>query len=101
MKHVQRNISPSICAFLPPDRGRRPGSKSSPARRQRSTQTAIFRAAAQPLTFVIIVAGLFIELHARLAPPPPPPPPPGIGATATVHGAQRVLLWAEACRPAM
>jgi hypothetical protein len=101
MKHVQRNISPPIRAFLPPSRGLS-GLKSSPARPQRSSQTAIFRAAAPTLIFAILVAGLLVELRARLAPPPPPPPPPGIGAAVTVHGntvAQRALIWAEARWP--
>jgi hypothetical protein len=106
---VQRNISPSISAFPPPDRGHL-GPAPPPARRQHhqpqdtaapSSQTAIFRAAAPPLIFAVLVAGLLVELSARFA-PPPPPPLPGVGATVTVVGntaAQSVLIWAEARWP--
>ena len=85
MKRVQRNITPPISTLPPPDYGHS-GPKSSPARRQRSLQKALFHAAAPPLIFAILVAGILVEVRARLAPPPPPPPPPGIGATLTVHG---------------
>ena len=113
---LDRNLSPSISTFPPPDHGRA-GLESSPAHRQHherqgrdisstSSQTAIFYAAAPPLVFAVIVAGLLVELRMRLVPPPPPPPLlPGIGATTvTVVGntaAQRVLIWAEARWPGM
>ncbi|KAN0137435.1 hypothetical protein V8E53_004880 [Lactarius tabidus] len=107
--NAQRNISPSFSAS-PPDRGHLSHTSPQAHHQHRqfrdtaapSSQTAIFRAAAPPLIFAVLVAGLLVELRARLAPPPPPPPPPGIGATVTVVGntaAQRVLIWAEARWP--
>ena len=104
MKRVQRNISPPISTFPSSDRGLRLGLKALSAHCQRSSQKAIFRATAQPLIFAILVAGLLVELRARLAPPPPPPPPPSISTTVTIHGntiAQCVLIWAEAHWPGM
>jgi hypothetical protein len=107
---VQRNKSSSISAF-PLDRSHL-GPASLPTRRQHhqlhdtaapSSQTAIFRAAAPPLIFAVLVAGLLVELRARLA-PPPPPPLPGVSATVNVVGntaAQSVLIWAEARWPGM
>jgi hypothetical protein len=65
-----------------------------------TSQTAIFRSAAPPLLFAVLVAGLLIELRMRLAPPPPPLP----GVTATVQGttvAQSALIWAEERWPGM
>ena len=91
-----------------PDSGRQ-GPAPPPARHahhQRqatasSPQTAIFRTAAPPLIFAVLVAGLLVELRMRLAPPPPAIPEallPGI----TVRGntvAQSALMWAEARWP--
>ncbi|KAI9509452.1 hypothetical protein F5148DRAFT_1148277 [Russula earlei] len=67
-------------------------------RRQRTTNSprAMFRAAAPPILFVIVIAGLLVELRARLTLPLPPPPP---GVTVSMRGntvMQRALIWAEA-----
>ncbi|KAI0248454.1 hypothetical protein BJV78DRAFT_1235963 [Lactifluus subvellereus] len=74
-----------------------------PYHRRKTTpsQMALFRAAAPPIIFAILVAGLLVELRARLA-SPLPQAPPGIavsmrGNTAT----QRVLIWAEARWPGL
>lgn len=114
-ERTQRNKSPPISIFPPPNRSRA-GHASPPARRQHherqgrgpastSSQTVIFRAAAPPLVFAVLVAGLLVELRMRLAPPLPPQSLPIIGATTvTVVGntaAQRVLIWAEARWPGM
>ncbi len=66
----------------------------------------MFRAAAPPLLFAVLVAGLLVELRARLAPPPPMPAAlPGRGsATVTVWGntvAQVALIWAEGRWPGL
>ncbi|KAH9035138.1 hypothetical protein EDB83DRAFT_2678086 [Lactarius deliciosus] len=109
---VQRDISPpsvgTRTAFPPPEHGY-PDPVPPPARRphrQRqkiaSSQTAMFRAAAPPLVFAVLVTGLLVELRARLA--PPPPTPGGSGTTVTVLGnsiAQRALIWAEVRWPGL
>ena len=63
------------------------------------SQRALFRTAAPPLLFSILIAGLLVELRARLASPLPAAPP---GITVSVQGdtiAQRALLWAESRWP--
>lgn len=113
MKHKTSPSAGTRTASSPPDRGR-PDLVSPPARRphrQRqkiaSSQTAMFRAAAPPLIFAVLVTGLLVELRARLAPPPPIPaalPGGGADATVTVLGntiAQRVLIWAEVRWPGL
>ncbi|KAI9432582.1 hypothetical protein H4582DRAFT_2061647 [Lactarius indigo] len=117
-ENVQRDIPPSTrtrTGFPPPPppyRGR-PGPASLTAHRphhprQKTTpsQTAMFRAAAPPLVFAVLITGLLVELRARLAPPPPIPAalPGGGSATVTVLGssiAQRVLIWAEVRWPGL
>ncbi|KAH9166384.1 hypothetical protein EDB89DRAFT_2004009 [Lactarius sanguifluus] len=109
---TQDDISPSAgtrAAFPPPPDHDRPDLVSPPARRphrQRqkiaSSQTAMFRAAAPPLVFAVLVTGLLVELRARLA--PPPPTPGGGGTTVAVLGnsiAQRALIWAEVRWPGL
>jgi hypothetical protein len=59
------------------------------------SQRAIFRAAAPPLLYSFVIAGLLIELRARLASPLPEAPP---GLAISVQGntiTQRALIWAE------
>lgn len=59
------------------------------------SQKALFRTAAPPLLFVILIAGLLVELRARLASPLPEAPQ---GLAVSVQGdtiMQRALIWAE------
>ena len=65
------------------------------------SQSALFRSAAPPLLFSILIAGLLVELRARLASPLPEAPP---GITVSVHGntvTQRALIWAESLWPGL
>ncbi|KAH9057230.1 hypothetical protein EDB87DRAFT_1632411 [Lactarius vividus] len=108
---MQDDISPQVSpsagtrtAFPPTAGCGYPDPATPPARRphrQRqeiaSSQTAMFRAAAPPLVFAVLVTGLLVELRTRLAPPPPMPTALPGDATVTVLGntiAQRVLIWA-------
>ena len=107
MTEIPRAISTRPTTAFPPSpdssghRGR-PASITvpHPHRHPRpSSQTAIFRSAAPPLVFAILLAGLLVELRTRLAPPPPIPAALG---TITVRGttaAQSALIWAEARWP--
>lgn len=63
------------------------------------SQKALFRAAAPPLLFAILIAGLLVELRARLASPFPEAPQ---GLAVSVQGdtiMQRALIWAESRWP--
>ena len=65
------------------------------------SQRALFRTAAPPLVFSILIAGLLVELRARLASPIPEAPP---GITVSVQGntiMQRALIWAESRWPGL
>ncbi|KAF8494157.1 hypothetical protein F5888DRAFT_674566 [Russula emetica] len=65
------------------------------------SQRALFRTAAPPLLFSILIAGLLVELRARLASPLPEAPP---GITVSVRGntvMQRALIWAESRWPGL
>ena len=65
------------------------------------SERALFRAAALPLLFSVIIAGLLVELRARLASPLPEVPP---GLTVAVQGntiTQRALIWAETRWPGL
>ena len=65
------------------------------------SQMALFRAAAPPIILAILVAGLLIELRARLASLLPQAPP---GVAVSMHGnsaMQRVLIWAETRWPGL
>ena len=60
---------------------------------------ALFRAAAPPLLFSILIAGLLVELRARLAQPLPEAPP---GLAVSLQGntfMQGALIWAESRWP--
>jgi hypothetical protein len=62
---------------------------------------ALFRAAAPPIVFAIFIAGLLVELRARLASPLPHTP---LGVDVSIHGntsMQRALIWAEARWPGL
>lgn len=64
-------------------------------------QRALFRTAAPPLLFSILIAGLLVELRVRLASPLPEAPP---GITVSVQGStamQRALIWAEGHWPGL
>ena len=68
-------------------------------KRSSLSQKALFRTAAPPLLFSILIAGLLVELRARLASPLPAAPP---GITVSMQGntiAQRTLIWAESHWP--
>lgn len=65
------------------------------------SQRTLFRTAAPPLLFSILIAGLLVELRARLASPLPEAPP---GITVSVQGntiMQRALIWAEGRWPGL
>jgi hypothetical protein len=65
------------------------------------SQRALFRTAAPPLLFSILIAGLLVELRARVASPLPEAPP---GITVSVQGdtiMQRALVWAESRWPGL
>jgi hypothetical protein len=65
------------------------------------SQRALFRTAAPPLLFSILIAGLLVELRARLASPLPEAP---LGITVSVQGntiMQRALIWAESRWPGL
>lgn len=76
--------------------------RSDPHPRSKKTalsQKALFRAAAPPLLFAILIAGLLVELRARLASPLPEAPQ---GLAVSVQGdtiMQRALIWAESRWP--
>jgi hypothetical protein len=77
-----------------PPAHQRSGSHPHPQKTALS-QKALFRAAAPPLLFSILIAGLLVELRARLAQPLPEAPP---GLAVSVQGntaMQRALIWAE------
>jgi hypothetical protein len=81
-----------------PPAHRRSGSHPGP-KKSAISQKAIFRAAAPPLLFSILIAGLLVELRARLASPLPEAPP---GLAVSVQGntvTQRALIWAESRWP--
>ncbi|KAI0293705.1 hypothetical protein B0F90DRAFT_1670742 [Multifurca ochricompacta] len=60
-----------------------------------TSQMRMFRAAAPPTVFAILIAGLLIELRARLA-SPLPEAPPGVAVSMRGNTAmQSVLIWAE------
>jgi hypothetical protein len=62
-------------------------------------QTPLFHATAPPILFSILIAGLLVELRARLATPLPAAPP---GFTVSAHAdtaLQRALIWAESRWP--
>ena len=63
------------------------------------SQKALFRAAAPPVLFSILIAGLLVELRARLAQPLPEAPP---GLAVSLQGntlMQGALIWAESRWP--
>jgi len=65
------------------------------------SQGALFRTAAPPILFSILIAGLLVELRARLASPLPEAPQ---GITVSVQGdtiMQRALIWAESRWPGL
>ncbi len=65
------------------------------------SQNTLFRAAAPPLLFSILIAGLLIELRARLASPLPEALP---GITVSVQGntmMQHALIWAGSRWPGL
>jgi hypothetical protein len=88
-------------AVIPPahqHQHQRSGSHPLPQKTAPS-QSALFRTAAPPLLFSILIAGLLIELRARLASPIPSAPP---GLAVSVRGdtiTQRALVWAESRWP--
>jgi hypothetical protein len=70
-------------------------------KRSALSQGALFRTAAPPLLFSILIAGLLVELRACLASPLPEAPP---GITVSVQGntiMQRALIWAESRWPGL
>jgi len=76
-----------------------PKSHPHPPKLVLSHQQALFRAAAPPLLFSILIAGLLVELRARLASPLSEPPP---GLAVSLQGntfMQRALVWAESRWP--
>lgn len=93
------STSPTPTAVIPPAHHR---SGSHP--RLKNTvlsQKALFRAAAPPLLFSILIAGLLVELRARLASPLPEAPP---GLAVSVQGntiTQHALIWAESYWPGL
>ncbi|KAI0296121.1 hypothetical protein B0F90DRAFT_1669887 [Multifurca ochricompacta] len=65
------------------------------ARKIATSQMRMFHAAAPPTVFAILIAGLLIELRARLA-SPLPEAPPGVAVSMRGNTAmQSVLIWAE------
>jgi hypothetical protein len=65
------------------------------------SQRSLFSTAAPPLLFSILIAGLLVELRARLASPLPEAPP---GIAVSVQGntvMQRALIWAESRWPGL
>ncbi|KAH9972325.1 hypothetical protein BGW80DRAFT_1252843 [Lactifluus volemus] len=68
------------------------------------SQMVLFRAAAPPILFAILIAVLLIELRARLASPLPHSTPLPLGVDVSIHGntsMQRALIWAEARWPGL
>jgi hypothetical protein len=69
------------------------------------SQIVLFRAAAPPVLFAVLIAGLLVELRARVASPPAPAPPPDAlppGVAVSMRGntaMQRALAWAESHWP--
>ena len=89
--HTTGTPTPPRTAAAPPEDSRRKKTSAS----AHSSQIAIFRTAAPPILFAVLLAGLVIELRARLAAPLPTPPP---GVAVLAHGntvMQRALIWAE------
>ena len=83
---------------MSPSQLQRPNSHPHPPKSSLSQQ-ALFRAAAPPLLFSILIAGLLVELRVRLASPLPEAPP---GLALSVQGntfMQRALVWAESRWP--
>jgi hypothetical protein len=64
-------------------------------------QTALFRATAPPILFSILIAGLLVELRARLATPLPPAPPGFVVSAHADTALQRALIWAESRWPGL
>jgi hypothetical protein len=61
----------------------------------------LFWAVAPPILFVILIAGVLIELRVRLA-SPLPHAPPGVAVSVHVNTTmQRALIWAEARWPGL
>ncbi|KAH9954234.1 hypothetical protein BC827DRAFT_69496 [Russula dissimulans] len=96
--HDHTTATPAHTAAAPEDnspslRQRRHRHKTTTAESQ--SQMTIFRTAAPPILFAILVAGLVVELRAYLA-TPLPTPPPGVAVSARGNTVmQRALIWAE------
>ena len=83
---------------ISPSQPQRPNSHPHPPKSAIS-QKALFRAAAPPLLFSILISGLLVELRARLAQPLPEAPP---GLAVSLRGntfMQGALIWAESRWP--
>ena len=68
------------------------------------SQIALFRSAAPPIIFAILIAGLLVDLRTRLASPLPHTLTPLGVVDVSIHGntsMQRALIWAEARWPGL
>jgi len=92
-KHTPTPLAPTAPAPAPQRPTHRPQNAAS------RWQAALFRATAPPILFSILIAGLLVELRARLA-QPLPAAPPGLAVSVSMRtesdsAVQRVLMWAE------